>query len=64
MYGFKMCEKYLGKGRNLYGTFTDFEKGYDRNAMQQLQGYGMGGKLLRVKIRFYKESKPCDKEGE
>jgi len=39
VFGLKMCEKYLGNGRDLYVAFMDLEKAYDkidRKAMWQV----------------------------
>ena len=63
----QICEKYLGKGKDLYFAFLDLEKGYgrvDRDAMWNvLRLYGIGGRLLRgVKI-LYVGSKACVRVG-
>ena len=43
----KICEKYLGKGKDVYFTFLDLEKAYDRDAMWSVMRlYGTGVKLL------------------
>lgn len=59
----KMCEKYLRKGKDLYVTFTDMEKVYDKIDMdevcQVLHIYDINGKLQGTVKRFFKESKVC-----
>ena len=46
----QICEKYLGKGKDVYFTFLDLEKAYDRvdrHAMWNvLRLYGIGNRLL------------------
>ena len=48
----QVCEKYLGKGKDVYFAFMDLEKAYDRvdrNALWKvLMMYGVGGRLLRA----------------
>ena len=47
----QICEKYLGKGKDVYFAFLDLEKAYDRvdrDAMWNvLRLYGIGGRLAR-----------------
>ena len=47
----QICEKHLGKGKDVYFAFLDLEKAYDRvdrDAMWNvLRLYGIGGRLLR-----------------
>ena len=44
------CEKYLGKGKDVYFAFLDLEKAYDRvdrdAVWNVLRLYGIGGRLL------------------
>ena len=46
----QLCEKFLGKGKDVYFAFMDLEKAYDRvdrgALWQVLRMYGLGGKLL------------------
>ena len=46
----QICEKYLGKGKDVYFAHLDLEKAYDRadrDAMWNiLRLYGIGGRLL------------------
>ena len=46
----QICEKYLGKGKDVYFASLDLEKAYDRvdrDAMwNDLRVYGIGGRLL------------------
>ena len=53
----QICEKYLGKGKDVYFAFLDLEKAYDRvdrDAMWNvLRLYGIGGRLLRGVKSFY-----------
>ena len=57
----QMCEKYLGKGKDMYFAFLDLEKVYDRvdrDAMWNiLRLYGIGGRLLRGVKSLYVGSK-------
>ena len=53
----QICEKHLGKGKDVCFAFLDLEKAYDRvdrDAMWNvLRVYGIGGRLLRgVKILY------------
>ena len=46
----QICDKYLGKSKDVYFAFLDLEKAYDRvdrDAMWNvLRLYGIGGRLL------------------
>ena len=46
----QICEKYLGKGKDVYFAYLDLEKAHDRvdgDAMWNvLRLYGTGGRLL------------------
>ena len=43
----QICEKYVGKGKDVYFAFLELEKAYDRDAMWNvLRLYGIGGKPL------------------
>ena len=54
----QICEKYLGKGKDVYFAFLDLEKGYDRDAMWNvLRLNGIGGRLLRGVKSLYVGSK-------
>ena len=57
----QICEKYLGKGKDMYFAFLDLEKAYDRvhrDAMWNvLRLYGIGGRLLRGVKSLYVGSK-------
>ena len=57
----QICEKYLGKGKDVYFAFLDLEKAYDRvdrDAMWNvLRLYGIGGRLLRGVKSLYVGSK-------
>ena len=61
----KICDKYLGVGREAYMAFMDLEKvydGIDRNALWQvLRIYGIGGSLCKAVQSFYSESRACVK---
>ena len=63
----QICEKYLGKGKDVYFAFLDLEKAYDRvdrDAMWNvLRLYGIGGRLLRGVKSFYIGSKACVRVG-
>ena len=63
----QICEKYLGKGKDVYFAFLDPEKAYDRvdrDAMWNvLRLYGIGGRLLRGVKSFYVSSKACVRVG-
>ena len=63
----RICEKYLGKGKDVYFAFLDLEKAYDRvdrDAMWNvLRLYGIGGRLLRGVKSLYVGSKACVKGG-
>ena len=63
----QICEKYLGKGKDVNFAFLDLEKAYDRvdrNAMWNvLRLYGIGGRLLRGVKSFYVGSKACVRVG-
>ena len=53
----KVCEKYIGNGKDAFWAFMDLEKAYDtidRHGMwQMLRVYGVGGKLLKAVASFY-----------
>ena len=58
------CEKYLGKGKDVYFAFLDLEKAYDRDAMWNvLRVYGIGGRLLRGVKSLFVGSKACFRVG-
>ena len=63
----QICEKYLGKGKDVYFAFLDLEKAYDRvdrDAMWNvLRVYGIGGRLLRGVKSLYVGSKACVRVG-
>ena len=63
----QICEKYLGKGKDVYFAFLDLEKAYDRvdrNAMWNvLRLNGIGGRLLRGVKSLYVGSKACVRVG-
>ena len=52
----QICEKYLGKGKDVYFAFLDLEKAYDRvdrDAMWNvLRLYGIGGKTVARNEEF------------
>ena len=59
----QICEKYLGKDKDMYFAFLDLEKKndrVDRDAMWNvLRLYGIGGRLLRGVKSLYVDSKAC-----
>ena len=61
------CEKYLGKGKDVYFAFLDLEKvygGIDRDATWNLLILnGIGGRLLRGVKSLYVGSKACVRVG-
>ena len=63
----QLCEKFLGKGRDVYFAFMDLEKAYDRvdrrALWQVLRMYGLGGKLLGGIQSLYEENRMCVKVG-
>ena len=63
----QICEKYLGKGKDMYFAFLDLEKTsdrVDRDAMRNvLRLYGIGGRLLRGVKSLYVGSKACVRVG-
>ena len=63
----QICEKYLGKGKDLYFAFLDLEKAYDRvdrdAVWNVLRLYGIGGRLLRGVKSLYVGSKACVRVG-
>ena len=63
----QICEKYLGKGKEVYFAFLGLEKAYDRvdrNAMWNvLRLYGVGGRLLQGGKSLYVGSKACVRAG-
>ena len=66
----QMCEKFLGKGKELkevYMAFMDLEKAYDRvdrRALWQVVSlYGVGGKLLRAMKSMYDDNRMCVRVG-
>ena len=63
----QMCEKYLGKGKDVHFAFLGLEKAYDsvdRDAVWiVLRLYGIGGRLLRGFKSLYVGSKSCVRVG-
>ena len=63
----QLCEKYLGKGKDICWAFMDLEKAYDRIDREALwvvlQGYGVGGRLLDGVKSFYVNSRACVRVG-
>ena len=63
----QICEKYLGKGKDVYFAFLDLENAYDRvdrDAMcKVLRLYGIGARLLRGVKSLYVGSKACVRVG-
>ena len=60
----QICEKYLGKGKDVCFAFLDLEKAYDRDAMWNvLRLNGIGGRLLRGVNSLYVGSKACVRVG-
>ena len=63
----QVCEKYLGKGKDVCFAFLDLEKAYDRvdrDAMWNvLRLNGIGGRLLRGVKSLYVGSKACVRVG-
>ena len=63
----QMCEKYLGKSKDMHFAFFDLEKAYDRvdrDAMWNvLRLYGIGGRLLQGVKSLYVGSKACVRVG-
>ena len=63
----QICEKYLGKGKDVYFAFLDLAKVYDRvdrDAMWNvLRLYGIGGRLLRGVKSLCVGSKACVRVG-
>ena len=59
----EICEKHLGKGKDMYFAFLGLEKAYDRvdkDAMWKvLRLYGTGGRLLRRVKSLHVGSKAC-----
>lgn len=55
MFELKMCEKYMGIGRDLYEAFIYLQKANEV--------YGIVGKLLKAVKSFYKEGKACVRMG-
>ena len=59
----QVCEKYLGKGKDMYFVFLDLEKAcdrVDRDAMWNvLRLYRIGGRLLRGVKSLHVGSKAC-----
>ena len=59
----QICEKYLGKGKDVYFAFLDLEKAYDRvdrDAMWSvLRLYGIDVRLLQGVKSLYVDSKAC-----
>ena len=64
----QLCEKYIGKGKDVYFAFLDLEKAYDRvdrDAMWNvLRLYGVGGKLLKAVKSLYTDSRACVRVGD
>ena len=65
--GRQICEKYLGKGKDVYFAFLDEEKRYDRvdrdTMWNVLRLYGMDGRLLQGVKSLYVGSKACVRVG-
>ena len=63
----QICEKYLGKGKDVYFASLDLEKAYDRvdrDAMWNVSRlHGIGGRLLRGVKNLYVGSKACVRVG-
>ena len=63
----QICEKYLGKCKDVYFAFLDLEKAYDRvdrDVMWNvLRLYGIGGRLLQGVKSLYVGSKDCVRVG-
>ena len=63
----QLCEKYMGKGKDVFFAFLDLEKAYDRvdrDAMWNvLRLYGVGGKLLQAVKSLYTDSRACVRVG-
>ena len=63
----QICEKYLGKGEDVYFAFLDLEKAYDRvdtdAVWNVLRLYGIGGRLLRGVKSLYVGNKACVRVG-
>ena len=60
----QICEKYLGKGKDVYFAFLDLEKANDRDVMWNvLRLYGIGGRLLQGVKSLYVGSKACVRVG-
>ena len=62
----QICEKYLGKSKDVHFAFLDLEKAYDidRDAMWNvLRLNGIGGRLLRGVKNLYVGSKACVRVG-
>ncbi|XP_076031278.1 uncharacterized protein LOC143019503 [Oratosquilla oratoria] len=59
----QICEKAIGKGKDVFWAFMDLEKAYDRVDRKALwevmQIYGIGGKLLGAVKSFYESSRAC-----
>ena len=59
----QVCEKYMGKKKDVYMAFMDLEKAYDRvdreALWQVMRIYGVGGRLLKGVQSFYDDSKAC-----
>ena len=64
----QICEKYLGKGKDMYFAFLDLEKvcdRVDRDAIWNvLRLCGIGGRLLRGVKSLYVGSKACVSVGQ
>ena len=63
----QICEKYLGKGKDVYIAFLDLERAYDRvdrdAIWNVLRLYGIGGRLWRGVKSLYVGSKACVRVG-
>ena len=63
----QICEKYLGKGKDVYFAFLDLAKAYDRvdrdATWNILRSNGIGGRLLRGVKSLYVGSKACVRVG-
>ena len=63
----QVCEKYQANGKDIFWTFMDLEKAYDKidrhGKWQMLRLYGVGGRLLKAVQSFYKDSRACVRVG-
>ena len=63
----QVCEKYLGRNKEVFWAFMDLEKAYDRidreGLWAVLRMYGLGGRLLQGVKSFYVNSRSCVRVG-